>query len=222
MNTFEYVFNSRLRIVSGTHYRRNQQGQLLPPTGSTWSGPLSPAPGRTMSDATRQLIINRGYLYMSFTQTSGNNVRWNKFVPIFNEYTTFDLHRFEYKVGSPLFDWKESWEEERVREIPRWEVWLEEDETYYTWQFDTNILTTPIQTPEPTPTPTRPPSQIPDPTPDNTQRPVPIPSTPDTNHRPSLPTLPPTGAASNFILPSIGAFLVSIGSIIKYRKSKKF
>ena len=135
----------RIPIVEGTHFRRGAQGQILPPTGNTWSGPLAPAPGHTVSPAARQAIVNHGALYMTFSITGNGQVQWHKFVPLITSESTFDLQRFEYQNGTPLWHWLDSEIIQNEVVTPQYAFWQAERIYAYSWdevKQDTRVETT--------------------------------------------------------------------------------
>ena len=136
----------RLPILENVHFRRDNNGNIVPPTGAlatwntNWTGPLAPAPGHTVNPAARAAIVEHGFLYMSFSITQAGQVQWHKFVPIFTYESTFDLQRFEYQNGTPLWNWLDSNIVQRRTETPQYAFWQTEPVYRYSWE-DSKLVT---------------------------------------------------------------------------------
>ena len=121
----------RFPILS-SHYTRTTVGGVT--TYNTTSN--SPFNAAHIDSETIRRAVEIGYMYMTFTVTgtgSNPNVQWFKFLPSVEYNWSFDLQRFSFQEGTPLWHWLEYTMVEVKEEIPQFAFWKMENIYSFSW-----------------------------------------------------------------------------------------
>jgi len=115
-----------------SHYTRTTIGGVT--TYSTTNN--SPFNAAHIDSETIRRAVEIGYVYMTFTVTgtgSNPNVQWFKFLPNVAYNWSFDLQRFSFQEGTPLWHWLEYTMVEVKEEIPQFAFWKKENVYAFSW-----------------------------------------------------------------------------------------
>ena len=115
-----------------SHYTRTTVGGIT--TYRTTNN--SPFNANHIDSETIRQAVEIGYMYMTFTVTgtgSNPNVQWFKFLPNVEYNWSFDLQRFSFQEGTPLWHWLEYRMIEVYDEIPQFAFWKMENIYSYSW-----------------------------------------------------------------------------------------